>query len=226
MTTANDILVQAKDILNDAGVRWLDAELLRWVNLGQQTIVTMRPDANAPGQNLTLVAGTRQTLPAGGQLLLDIARNMGADGLTPGKPVRLVQRELLDMNPSWHTETPAAYVSNYAYDERIPVEYWVYPPAQAGIKVFATVAMTPATVDATGDSLDIGIRFEGALLDYLLFRAFSKDAAVGSQQRAVTHFKSFALALGAEASAKLMTSPNAFNLDGVPPRGSGGGAAA
>lgn len=223
MTTAADILEQAQDILNDAGVRWLEAELLRWVNLGQQTIVTMRPDANALGQNLTLVAGTLQTLPAGGQLLIDIARNMGADGLTPGRPVRLVQRELLDMNPSWHGETPANYIANYAYDERIPGEYWVYPPAQAGIKVFATVSMTPTTVAATGDDLDIGIRFDGALLDYLLFRAFSKDAAVGSQQRAVTHFKSFALALGAEAMAKLMASPNAFNLDGVPPRGLSGG---
>lgn len=218
MTTAQDIITPAQDILNDANVRWLNAELLRWIDLGQKTIIMLRPDANAVGQNIPLIAGTRQTLPTGGLVLLDIARNMGADGATPGRPVRLVQREMLDLNPTWHSDTPSAYVTNYTYDERIPDEFWVYPPATAGIHVFGTVSMTPSAVDDVTDDLSVGVLFEGALMDYMLFRAFSKEDEVGNQQRAVSHFQAFALAIGEEAKAKIMKSPNTYNFDGVPPR--------
>lgn len=218
MTTAQSIITQVQDILNDVNVRYPTAELLRWIDLGQKTIVMLRPDANALGQNLTLIAGTRQTLPAGGLSLIDIARNMGAGGATPGRPIRLVQREMLDLNPTWHSETAAGYITNYAYDERIPGEYWVYPPATAGIQVFGTVAMTPSTVDEVTDALSIGVLFQGALLDFVLFRGFSKDASVGNQQRAVSHFQAFSLAVGAEAQAKIMKSPNTYNFDGIPPK--------
>ncbi len=221
MTAASIIITQAQDILNDAGVRWPTTELLRWINAGQQAIVVLRPDANALGQNITLSAGTRQQLPAGGLLLLDISRNMGADGNTPGKPIRLVQREMLDINPGWHTDAASSYITNYCYDERIPKEFWVYPPANNGIRVWSVVSMTPNTVDEATDTLDIGVMFEGALLDYVLFRGFMKGATVGNQQRALTHFKTFSMALGAEAQAKVMNSPNSFNLDGIPPRAGG-----
>ncbi len=200
MSTAADIITPAQDILNDANVRWPTTELLRWVSQGMSVIAMLRPDATATTQNLTLVAGTRQTLPSGSLKL------------------RIVERELLDLQGTWHTETAADYITNFAYDERIPAEFWCYPPANAGVQVQASVSMTPAAVTATTDALATSSIFDAPLMDFLLFRAFQKEDEAGNQARATSHFQMFALALGQEAAAKIMASPNKYNLGGVQPK--------
>jgi len=217
MSTAADIITPARDILNDANVRWTDAELLRWTSQGQKAIALLRPDATAQIKNLILVAGTRQTLSGSDIQLLDIIRNMGASGTTPGRPVSLVEREFLDTQINWHTGTPAAYIRNFAYDERSPRDFWCYPPATAGIQVQATVSVEPAAVTALNNTLAIPSIFDSALMDFVLYRSFQKGATVGNQSRASVHLQSFGAALGQEAMAKIAASPNSFNIGGVSP---------
>ena len=67
-----DIIDRVTDLLFDKDrgndeARWSDAELLRWVNDSRAAILTRRPQACAVIETVALVAGTKQTLPAGFQ---------------------------------------------------------------------------------------------------------------------------------------------------------------
>ena len=44
--TGSDVVTEARYILNDvSGVRWTDAEMLKWVSAAQREIVRRRPEA-------------------------------------------------------------------------------------------------------------------------------------------------------------------------------------
>ena len=131
-------------LLQDAtNVRWTTSELLKWLNLGQDAIVLLKPDAKTVITQTQLVAGTMQTLPDGsptyqdasaqtlraGLLLLTLTRNLGEDGLTPGRSISIVDQELMNsINPLWHQDTAGEEVLHYMYNEKIPKVFFVTPP--------------------------------------------------------------------------------------------------
>jgi len=125
---AQDIITKVQGILLDSsGDRWLDTELLGYLNMAIKQTIILKPDASTKTEAVQLVSGTRQSLPATGYQLIDVIRNMGADGNTPGRIVRLLRRQTLDnSDPDWHT-TENAVVQHYTYDEREPRNFYVYP---------------------------------------------------------------------------------------------------
>jgi len=196
---ASAVIAKARDILQDStGIRWPDAECLRWLNEGQRYIALQRPDASATLANITLVAGTKQALPAAALRLLDVKRNMGADGATPGASIRITEQEILDAQvPDWHTQAQAASTKHYIIDERNPKAFYVYPPGVAGQKVEALYSVAPTDIAATGNAITLDDIYEPVLLDYLLYRAWSKDAEyAGDAPRAQFHLNAVNAALG------------------------------
>jgi hypothetical protein len=174
---ASDIVSRARTILNDAdGVRWLDAELLNWINDGQRMITLVRPDASVTSAAVSLSAGTKQTLPADALRILDVIRNIGADG-SGGRAVRLVDRDVLDtQNPTWHADAGQAVVKNFVYDNRDPKTFYVYPPATAASKVEVMYSKLPVNATALSSELSVADIYADPLLNYVLHRAYSKDA--------------------------------------------------
>lgn len=202
--TANAILTKAKTLLQDTtSVRWGDAELLGWLNDGQRAVAMLRPDVSSKLVSLALVAGTRQSIPADGTAVMRVVRNMGAGGTTPGRAVRHVPMELLDSNlPGWHTVTPSAEILHAAVDVRVPRTFYVYPPATAGTQVELMYAAPPADVGAVGDTITIDDVFSAPLVDYVCFRAYSKDQDMsGNAERATAHFQLFTDSLNGKAQA-------------------------
>lgn len=174
---ASEISDRARLVLNDAdGVRWLDAELVKWINDGQRAIVVVRPDASVLNTTLTLSTGTKQTIPSDGLRLLDITRNINADG-SGGRVVRLVDRDVLDtQNVNWHSDTTSLTIKNYVYDNRDPKTFYVYPPATSSAKLEIIYAKNPTDCASLSSSLAIADIYADALLNYVLYRAYSKDA--------------------------------------------------
>lgn len=213
---AKDLLLKAATIIQDTtSTRWPASELVGWLNSAQREVMIYRPDANPKFIALTLVAGTRQTLPADGVKLLDVMRN------TNGAAIRQVKREILDaQNPSWHTMA-AGPIVHFMFDEREPRAFYVYRPAAVNAQVDALYSAYPVqvAVPAAGQTIadvtgDIGLPdiFEGALTDYVLYRAYSKDAQyAGNGQRAAAHYQQFANALGIEVKATAQFSPTPGN---------------
>jgi hypothetical protein len=170
-----------------------------------------------------LIQGSKQTIPPDGNRFLDAVRNVTVAGVV-GRAVRIVEREILDAQlPDWHTETSSTSLKHFMFDERSPKTFYVYPPAVAGHKLEIVYSKSPTDI-ASGDLNSTSILanediYSGVLLDYILYRAFSKDSEyAGNMQRAAVHYQMFANSLGIGNRRRISTSPNVANLDGTPPK--------
>lgn len=209
-TLTQTLINRARTILQDAeGTRWPDLELLGWINDGQREAILVKPSANARNLSVRLVQGTRQSLPADGVQLIDVVRNMGAAGTDPGKAVRIVLREVLDAQvPDWHSETPASSIKHYVYSVLDPQTFYVYPPSNGLGYVELVYGALPADVTIQG-SISLGDIYANALLDYVLYRAYSKDSEFSSDQnRAVIYQSAFISALVGKSKVEAGTNPN------------------
>jgi hypothetical protein len=213
---------RVKDVCQDDFVRWTEAELLRWLSDGQREVVIHKPEASTLTGNVLLTGSTtRQNLPSGALSLIDVTRNMGSGGTTPGRAIRLTAREILDaQRPTWHSET-GSEVRHFIYDARNPKAFFVYPapnPAvyvemvyciEPGQRDTANGAITSGDITASTKYTSLDDLYVGALVDYVLYRAYSKDAEyAGNAQRAVAHYTAFANAIGIRTASEGSRNPN------------------
>jgi len=210
----NDIIDRAETILQDTtNTTWPELELVDWLNAGQAEIVLLKPEASVTNDSIALaVSETKQSLPSGGIQLLDVVRNMGTDGTTPGKAIRLIERRILDEQiPDWHSETGDAVVKRFMFDERDPKHFYVYPPQPAASPGYVEVVYSSApTVVASDGDISIDDVYANALLDYILYRAYSKDADyAANNQRAMGHYQAFQLSIRGKNVAETLNDPNA-----------------
>jgi len=211
-TAASVIMDKAKIILKDpTPTRWPEAETLDWLIEGQGQIVTLKPDANAVMEAVALDAGTIQSLPSTATQLLDATYNMGATpGDTYGNAVTIVDRAMMDAcYPGWQTETAAAVVKHVIYDPiKMPKKFWVYPKSTGANYLQIITAKIPATIAAKADNINLADEYVPVLLDWILFRCFSKDAEYNlSMERALAHLESFQMALGIRENSETKFAP-------------------
>lgn len=206
--TATSIISKAQILVQDTtAIRWALSEWLGWLNDGQREIAILRPSASTKIANVSLVAGTKQTLPADAVSFLEYMRNMGAAGTTPGSAVRKVARRLMDsQNPNWHNVTATVAPQHYIFEPGAPKTFYVYPPSTGAQYAEILYLATPADVPAVGSVITLDDIYAGALLDYIVYRAYSKDAEqIGNAERAVLAHKAFEASLGAKAQAEAQT---------------------
>lgn len=160
---ASEIMADAAETLLDQNnTRWTDPVKFGYVNDGQRLAVLYKPDINVVIDSYQLVEGTKQTLPDGTNsfqnpsaatlqecvALLDIIRNMGTAGTTPGGAIDPVDLQYLNaFNTDWHAETAAAAVQSYAFDERYPKNFYVYPPQPAASQGYVEVSYSALVAD-------------------------------------------------------------------------------
>lgn len=218
--TVQSVIDRVQKTLQDTtGVRWpVVDELVLWVNDAQREIALLKPDASAKNVTVTLAAGTKQDIPSDGNRLLRVVRNMSAASNGVGKrAVRIVSREVLDaQTPDWHDPLvtgDAAHttvVKHYIYDEQNPRNFYVYPGVATANSSFVEIiySANPVTVAQNGN-LDIPDIFANAVMNYVLYMAYMKDADyAGNQQRASSHFQLFMASITGKAQLDALTSPN------------------
>jgi hypothetical protein len=193
---ASAIITKAQTIIQDAtGVRWPETELLGWINEGQREIVLLKPDSSVRNESKILIAGTKQSIPADGIVLISVVRNMGTTGTSPGKAVRSINRQILDEQvPDWHAATAASSAAYCVYDGRNPKVFYVYPPQPAVSPGYVELiySAAPADMATVSSAITIDDIYSGSLLDYCLFRAYSKDANyAGNNEMAMAHYQKF-----------------------------------
>lgn len=221
---AAGILTRAATVLQDTEhVRWELPELADWLNEAQRAIILAKPSANSVTVALDLLEGTLQSLTeADYLLLLRLPRNLkGAVApFTGGRAIRPTARDTLDASsPNWHDGdevTFKAEVRQYIYDEANPREFYVYPGNDGTGKVEAIVSVLPDMIVTTGteigayEALEIGLPepYAPVILDYILYRAFSKDDIAAEVTRARLHYQAFAQAVGIKVQVERGYSPN------------------
>ena len=217
---ALDILNRARRQLHDlsdqndnplVGVyRWPEDELLLYINDGMREVAMHRPDSAAKEVEIVLAASSRQAIGDGYVRLIEVIKNAPPNG---NRAIRVTQRDDLDRwVPDWHSVTgnTTMGITNYVYDERDPRAFWVYPkPAAADSwKVRAVCTKLPTVVTAADDDLDTHDIYMNPLLNYVLFRALTRDMEGNAYNRGVGFYNQFADAMGIKIQADMMVSPN------------------
>lgn len=210
--TAQEVINKVQIVLQDTtGIRWPDTtELLGWLNDGQREVLVFKPNANVVNASMQLVAGTKQSLPADGIQLIDVPRNMGSNGSTPGKAIRIAMREILDaQSPDWHTETPSGTTRHYMYTPLDPKHFYVYPPSSGTGQVELIYSAVPAKLTALSNTISLDDIYSNVLVDYVLYRAYSKDTDYAANPaRASSCQAAYTGALTGKTQAEVVVNPN------------------
>lgn len=228
MVSGRDIFAEAAVILNDEDyVRWPLPELCTWLNEGVKAIILAKPSAYSHSRVIPMQTGTLQNVPVSGNptplLMVRAVRNLISATPTRegGRIITPTNHETLDAQvPYWHDRRHVRWqkeVRHVIYDEDNPLEFYVYPGNDGTGMIEAVLSELPPPLTASGpiDELpsysgDIGLPepYSVPLLDYVLFRSFSKDDLEGSAPRAMGHYQTFAAAIGLKIQVEGATSPN------------------
>ena len=211
---AQSIIRRVVETLQDpTSIRWPVPELVRYLNDGQREIKLHRPDTVRQTGDIPLVAGSRQTLPAAADKLIEVWHNK-----TSRRAVQMVDRRILDdQSPGWHALPGTTEILHYTYDPRVPTEFFVYPPAATGAVLVGAYSINPADVTEPADgSLYTAVAGNVAIIDslanalqqYILARCFMKDSEyAGNSARAQAHYQMFADAMGIEVKGTIGVAP-------------------
>lgn len=221
---------------------WPEHELVQWMNDAQAAITKFLPSACSRVDVIKLKAGTRQSiekilaadckpgdgstpaLPIYGKVLLDVMRNMGADGATPGKAIRLIDRDVKDgQSPGWHGVTGDGTVDSFMYDPRTPRYFYVFKPATASPVTWIEIAYTaqPLQIDNSGtvgterylntgsatDTITVDDEFLDDIVNYVVARAHMKGSKFGDPSKATAYTGMFTSSLNAKVAAITGNSP-------------------
>jgi hypothetical protein len=187
-----------------------------WINDAQREIALLKPDASAVNATITLAAGTKQEIPSAGNRLLKVIRNMSAASNGTGKrSVRLVDAEVLNgQTPDWHDPSvsgDAAHtniVKHYIYEESNPRNFYVYPGVAGNAYLEIIYSANPSTVAQNGN-LSIPDIFANAVMNYVMYMAYMKDAEyAGNQERASSHYNLFLTSVTGKTQIDGITNPN------------------
>lgn len=217
--TAREVLEDAITILQDpSNVRWPLPELRNALNAGLRAMATLQPRSTSKTQTLTLVEGTQQSLPAGVHLILRAVRNVSGPEISP------IDRDTLDhLIPDWHSTAVMPYgkmVQHLITDASDPEVFWVFPGNDATGQIICQVSKMPTMVD-TGEAsataiasyeitLDVADTYFNALVNYVLYKAFSKDIQMaGNANRAAAYLSQFNQDLGITRAANVADGANA-----------------
>ncbi|WP_261374242.1 phage adaptor protein [Yersinia similis] len=115
-------------------------------------------------------------------------------------------RDVLDSQyPDWHQMTGS--VERYTYNELTPKVYYLFPGPAEPVDIDAVVARIPMAV-AINDLADktpvpIDELYVNPLVDWMLFRSFSKDGEAGANLNlAMQHYQAFSDQLGVKQNSE------------------------
>jgi hypothetical protein len=231
--------------------RWPEYELVGWLNDACMAIAKFLPASCSRLDAVKLRAGTKQsiesiatadckpgdgstpTTPIIGIQVLDVSRNMGTDGLTPGRAIRRIEREALDsQSPEWHSVS-ASVVSSYMFDPQLPMYFWVTPGVSAvggpywvdlsylaqPIKIPSTTTLGSELYRIDGSStalISVADQYLDDIVNYAVARANMKPVTWADSQKAQAFASMFLNSLNAKVQALGGANPNLKMLPFAP----------
>lgn len=240
-----DVLLRASVLLNDSSPQFTgysEREMVNALNDAQLAVFKYLPSAGSRVDSIKLVPGSRQSIesipaascipgdgstpsaPILGMQLLDVIRNMGEDGETPGAPIRPTTREVLDVNSrNWHATT-GTEIRSSIFNPQAPRYFYVYPSPAAGSDVWVEIAYTaqPTRIPNTGTPGNELYGADGAsttligvtddmveeLVNYVVARCLLRAGEGNEPGRAAVFAQLFTGGLNAKVAAMTGNNPN------------------
>lgn len=251
-TLVKDALHRVSVLLHDVEpqfVRSPEIELIQFLNDAQRAVCKILPLTTARTDVIRLKAGTRQDLakvvaadikPGDGSvardmtgiMLIDLVRNMGLDGMSPGRAVRIVDKQDLDASdPIWHTHVdPVA--RGVMFNPQTPLTFFVTPGVPSTRTwMELTWAVSPTEIPSGGQpgseiykyggnnttTVSIDDLYLDDLVNYMVARELMKDSKVGQYlARAQMFASAFLSSLNARAQVLTGNNPNLKTLPFAP----------
>ena len=211
----NKTAVLLYDVIN---IKWSRLELLGWLNDAQRAVVIQDPSANNLTKAIQMAGGTRQSIPADGWTLLDVYRNMGTSGTIPGRALRIVEKKALDaFNPNWHFATTSQVVREYCFDGNDQTKFWVSPPSDGTGWIEVNYSQVPADLALETAAITLNDVFEPMLIDYMMYRAYSKTGDLGNPDLAEKHWSAYDGQMKTKLGAQTGSDPNGMIAKPAPP---------
>lgn len=121
--------------------QFVHTELQDWIDFyhqAQRMLVKSRPDSHYKHVSWQLTANmARHDAPAEAIAMIEITRNMGIDGSTPGAPIIEVPRDDIEsMISAWFSETGATEIEFFGLNPKMPQTIWTYPRVHASTDVY------------------------------------------------------------------------------------------
>ena len=190
-------------VLSDVdAIRWTEAERELWINDGIRELLGIVPSAYVKHETVQLQPGEVQQTPADCRKLMEVRVSQKPESFG-WRCARLVSREMLSLTrPAWMNKIGDGDVREYFYDPGDPDRFYVYPPQpdEPGVVELIYQAV-PAWVELD-DVFPLREDYAMAVLNYVLYRAYSKDAEfAGNAQIALTYYQGFKAALPGAAPA-------------------------
>ena len=201
-TTALTLIAECAADLFDPGYdRWTEANWLSYLNSGERQLVFFKPTSYISITSFVLVEGITQSLPSGAIELVDIKRNMGTDGATPGASIlKCDPKDLDETVPDWRDTTASATVVHFMFDPNNRTKFDVYPkqPATDFGYVEAAYSMVPVEIAATSNNINLNDEYCEPLKNYMKFRAYARDAQISnfSYNRSLDAYNLFVTQIG------------------------------
>lgn len=196
---------QLKDYPNHR--RWPIQELLDCITDAERYICTFIPEAYVKTMVVKLAPGTVQTVPNDSHGLLDIHRNMGSDGKTPGNAVTYAEKSQMDRyNPNWHTDPPSDSIDEFIYDGQDPYTWYNYPPVNGCVYVQGRFKMIPPAITSVNDDLSVKSIYTPAVYELSMYRAYSRDSEDSNIALAEAHLRNANQILGLKSLSDNRTS--------------------
>lgn len=187
-TTINSEL--GKQLFDTDESIWTAAIKSSFVNEAQHLIVSLRPDASVTTTTLTLDTTSKQSIPSGGVMLLDVPAN------TSGVPVQKIEKDrLTKLVPAWTTETGTA-LEFFMFDPENPTVFWVYPKPASAFSVDIIYSAEPAEFTTSSTALGISDIYITAIYEWAFFRCYSMQTKGVQSVDAQIHLKNFYTLLG------------------------------
>lgn len=252
-TKVRDLLYRVSVLLNDSSPqfsRYPEREMVSALDDGQLAVFKYLPASGSRIDAIKLQPGTRQSIgtisaanckpgdgttpsaPVLGTQLLDVIRNMGDDGVTPGLPIRPTTRDVLDVNArNWHSSTALA-VRSSVYNPQTPAYFYVFPGVPTDQDVWVEIAYTaqPTKIPNTGSPGAELYPWEGAsttpisvsdemvdtLVYYVAARCTLKAGEGADPMRAAQYTQLFIADINAKVTAITGNNPNLKMLPFAP----------
>ena len=174
---ASDLLTLLNHAMNDDGNDTLtETRKLLALSEAMEVISTLDPGCYSVTENIDLVAGVLQTLPADGTRLLGLHYNTGAAGTTYGRTIKDTSKYRKDAVTVTWPETTGAVVSEYIYDPDMdPLSFLVIPQLSGPTKVLATYSKVPTAMTDAEDTFPLRDTYRTATIEFALYRIFTRD---------------------------------------------------
>lgn len=179
--------------------------LLDFLNAALRAVSMQRPDITAVTEPIRLEPGMRQSLPRrrpheasrDATMLIELVRNLGRDGETPGPAIVSASPAVLLAwaDPGRVSET----VENYAYDRLTnKAVYYVYPgvPGNVDVWVEATYSAPPAVIVSPDQDMGVPDDYAEALKHHVLASILSGDNESSNTGKAAYHMQMYGSLLG------------------------------